>query len=299
MQVILRRSLLLLLVLIAGLARAGSDYADFLNALAKRESSLNRSAENSQTHYIGLFQFGEAALKDIGVYGGDSTRANDWAGSWTGKYGVTSKDSFLTNGDAQLSAIADYQKLSWDKYLKGNGADAYLGKTINGVVITESGLIAASHLVGAGSVLAWLRSNGATNPADASGTLMTEYLSKFGGYNVSNFAAPSYAEFQGANPTGGTAIGGSSSGSPVVRNPASGSVYANAGDGFAGGSGANMSVAREVITGIIASLVLLWAGYTLIGSYNGYTAGRLTVADLKAYVIQAFLIVAMTLWVLS
>lgn len=300
MQVILRRALIFVLILVATLARAGTDYADFLNALAKRESSLNRTAENTQTHYIGLFQFGEAALKDIGIYSGDSTRTNDWTGTWSGKYGATSKGAFMASGDAQLSAIADYQKLTWNSYLKGNGAEAYLGRTINGVVVTESGLIAASHLVGAGAVLAWLRSNGATNPTDASGTQMTEYMSAFGGYNVASFVAPTYSEFASASPTGGSStIIGSSSGATGGRTPGSGSAYADAGDGFAGGSGVNMSAIKQVIIGLIASLVLAWAGYIVLGCYGGYTAGRLTLSDLKSYVIQGFLVMAIILWLMS
>lgn len=64
----------------------------------------------------------------------------------------------------------------------------YNGKVINGVKITESGLIAAAHLGGAGSVKRYLRSNGQRGFKDGFGTSLRSYIKKFGGYDISHIA---------------------------------------------------------------------------------------------------------------
>ena len=75
-------------------------------------------------------------------------------------------------------------KKQWG-YLKAIGADKYLGKKINGYIITQSGLLAGAHLKGAGSVIKYLKSNGKYNPADAFGTSVESYMKRFAGYYVS------------------------------------------------------------------------------------------------------------------
>jgi hypothetical protein len=60
-----------------------------------------------------------------------------------------------------------------------------VGRRINGIRITESGILAAAHLAGAGSVKKYLRSNGVDNFTDAYGTNIEHYLKKFAGYDTS------------------------------------------------------------------------------------------------------------------
>ena len=64
-----------------------------------------------------------------------------------------------------------------------------VGKTINGIEITESGILAAAHLGGAGNVKKYLRSNGVKCFSDAYGSSIQIYLKKFGGYDVSSIVA--------------------------------------------------------------------------------------------------------------
>ncbi|CAI8316699.1 MAG: Uncharacterised protein [Flavobacterium sp. SCGC AAA160-P02] len=64
-----------------------------------------------------------------------------------------------------------------------------VGKSINGVKITESGILAAAHLSGAGNVKKYLRSNGNLNFSDAYGTSIQSYMKNFGGYDVSSIEA--------------------------------------------------------------------------------------------------------------
>src|SRR6185503_6925283 len=87
---------------------AACTHADFLNSLAKRESSMDPTKING-FGYAGLFQMGEAALQDAGYYRGDPTRSNDWTGRWTGKGGINGLADFLHNPDAQVKAVVAYQ----------------------------------------------------------------------------------------------------------------------------------------------------------------------------------------------
>jgi len=59
----------------------------------------------------------------------------------------------------------------------------YLGKTVNGIEITISGLVAGAHLKGLGGVRKFLKGK---DNADAYGTKISEYIEKFGGYDLSD-----------------------------------------------------------------------------------------------------------------
>lgn len=134
---------------------ARKTYSAFLNALRERESGGNYNAENAYG-YLGKYQFGELALRDIGYYTYDGTSANDWKpGFWTGKNGVDSKAEFLANHSAQESAIRAYMSLQW-QYMKD--AWAYGGQVLDGVKITDSGMLAGAHLLGAGNLNIFLLS---------------------------------------------------------------------------------------------------------------------------------------------
>lgn len=59
----------------------------------------------------------------------------------------------------------------------------YIGQIISGVVITRSGIIAAAHLGGAGSVKIFLSSGGRIDKHDKYGTSIKNYMSEFAMYN--------------------------------------------------------------------------------------------------------------------
>jgi hypothetical protein len=63
--------------------------------------------------------------------------------------------------------------------------EKYNGKVIQGVTITESGLLAAAHLGGAGSVKKFLRSNGSRSIKDGYGTSIRSYMKRYAGYDTS------------------------------------------------------------------------------------------------------------------
>jgi hypothetical protein len=156
-------------------------YNAFLDALGDRESNGNYAAENSYG-YLGKYQFGELALRDVGYYTYDGTSANDWKSVyWTGKDGVDNNSAFLVNHSAQESAIREYMTLQW-QYVKQ--AWAYEGQVLDGVKITVSGMLAGAHLVGAGNLNKYLLSGGDTVPTDGNGVAVETYVKQFAGYKT-------------------------------------------------------------------------------------------------------------------
>lgn len=170
------------LLLVVSAAWAASEYSDYLSALCTRESGCNPSSIND-SGYIGNFQMGEAALIDAGYYIKDGTKNNDWKGQWTGKNGINELADFYASPAKQTQAINDYNAKQWG-YIKANGSDQYLGKTINGILMTESGLLAGAHLVGAGGLHKFLASGGTVVPKDGNQVTVTNYIAKFNGYNI-------------------------------------------------------------------------------------------------------------------
>jgi hypothetical protein len=82
-------------------------YQDYFDVLGfKESSSVSGGAQNYGTEnsfgFIGKYQFGEAALFDLGYYGIDSSDnnlfKNDWTGNWSGKDGIYSKQDYFNNG---------------------------------------------------------------------------------------------------------------------------------------------------------------------------------------------------------
>jgi len=188
------------------------NYRDFLRALGYRESGGLYGIENKYG-YLGKYQMGEAALKDAGYYKGDYTKRNDWIGEWTGKDGVWSKEDFLRNPRAQENAIREYHKKVW-KYITMLDLHKYVNRRIGDILITESGLLGGAHLLGAGNLKRFLKSNGRIIPRDGFGTPITHYIHKFGGYDISEITGkrkkryPSYnSDFIWDTPTPSTPTG--------------------------------------------------------------------------------------------
>jgi soluble lytic murein transglycosylase-like protein len=129
----------------------------FLYDMAVRESS-NRYDVVNQYGYMGAYQFGSQTLKNLG-------------------YKVTRKE-FLSNPALQEEAMLKLLKAN--KHTLRRQIKRYDGKLVNGVLVTESGLLAAAHLVGAGSVRKWVR-NG-KEFKDGNGVTLVSYLKKFNGY---------------------------------------------------------------------------------------------------------------------
>jgi hypothetical protein len=136
------------------------NHSTFLNAIGFRESSNNYKAVN-QFGYLGKYQFGRKTLNAIG-------------------FENISNREFLANPSIQEEAM--FVLLKRNKHTLRREIKKYVGKTINGIYITESGILAAAHLGGAGNVKRFFR-NG-KNFADGNGTKMTSYMKQFANYEL-------------------------------------------------------------------------------------------------------------------
>jgi hypothetical protein len=139
----------------------GKSYEGFKEALGFKESRGDYMIVN-QYGYLGKYQFGKSTLKLIGIY--DSS-------------------DFLN--DTYLQEKAFSANTSRNKWILRRDIVRFEGKYIGGVKVTESGILAAAHLAGAGNVKKYLRSGGVNNFNDAFGTSIRYYLKKFSGYDTS------------------------------------------------------------------------------------------------------------------
>ena len=80
---------------------------------------------------------------------------------------------------------------SYGGYLSDSNA-GFAGKNFAGVPITESGILAAAHLLGASSVKTFFKSEGKASLADANGTSIINYMKSFQHFDLSNIKASKY-----------------------------------------------------------------------------------------------------------
>lgn len=153
---------------------------DFRDALKARESGGDPSAVNAEG-YVGLYQFGEAAAAAAGFYEPDGDpNDNQWNGRFVGLDGVATLADFLASPAAQERAF-DLHVANLRGEITARGLDRFIGSEVGGVPVTESGLVAAMHLGGPAGTAAFLASGGKSNPADANGTRIGDYLRTFAG----------------------------------------------------------------------------------------------------------------------
>ncbi len=146
---------------IKSIPKLGKSYIGFKEAVAFKESRGNYKIVN-QYGYLGKYQFGKGTLSLIGI-----------------------RDAKLFLETPELQEAAFYANASRNKWILIRDIARFSGKTINGIEITESGILAAAHLAGPGSVKKYLRSWGANSFSDAFGTTIGHYIKKFGGYDTS------------------------------------------------------------------------------------------------------------------
>jgi len=136
------------------------NHSTFLDAIGFRESSNNYKAVN-QFGYLGKYQFGRKTLNAIG-------------------FDSISNYEFLSNPSIQEEAMLTLLKKN--KHTLRREIKNYVGQTINGIYITESGILAAAHLAGAGNVRKFFRKG--YEFKDGNGTKMTSYMVRFADYNL-------------------------------------------------------------------------------------------------------------------
>lgn len=147
----------------------GNHLIGFKEAVAFKESQGQYRLVNS-LGYMGKYQFGSKALRAIGI--------NDAKG-------------FLK--DPALQEKAFIALLAKNKWILRYEIEKYQGKIISGIEITESGILAAAHLGGAGSVKNFFKNKGNRHFRDAFGTSLKSYMRDFAGYDLSFIEADSNA----------------------------------------------------------------------------------------------------------
>ncbi len=139
----------------------GKSFVGFKEALAFKESSGNYASVNT-FGYLGKYQFGSETLKMIGIHNPVQFLKNP----------VLQEKAFIANA-------------SRNKWILRRDIKNFVGKKINGILVTESGILAAAHLAGPGSVKKYLRSYGLDNFTDGYGTTVEHYMKRFSGYDTS------------------------------------------------------------------------------------------------------------------
>ena len=139
----------------------GNSFNGFKEAVAFKESQGNYNVVNT-LGYLGKYQFGKSTLKRFKIH-----------------------DTQLFLNTPKLQEDAFIALCSVNKWILRKDIKRSVGKKINGIKITESGILAAAHLSGAGNVKKYLRSNGIERFKDAYGSSIQHYLKQFSGYNTS------------------------------------------------------------------------------------------------------------------
>lgn len=135
------------------------DYYAFLNDLGHRESG-NRYGVVNKYGYMGRFQFGKSTLKTLKI--------------------KVDKETFLSN--PQLQDYAMHKLLCYNQNKLKYYIDNFEGQIVHGILVTESGILAAAHLGGAGSVKRWFKTGKVRK--DGNGVKITSYMERFSGYNL-------------------------------------------------------------------------------------------------------------------
>ncbi len=136
-------------------------FIGFKEAIGFKESRGKYNVVNS-LGYLGKYQFGKTTLKHFNI--------ND-------------SKAFLQDPELQekaFRALCERNKWRLRHEIRNS-----VGKKINGIEITESGILAAAHLAGSGNVKKYLKSNGRLRFSDAFGSNIQYYMKKFSGYDTS------------------------------------------------------------------------------------------------------------------
>ena len=272
----------------AGVAVAASSYQDFLASLSSRESGGNSHSVN-QFGFAGLYQMGESAMIDAGYYRPDGTSRNDWRGGWTGKNGINSLNDFLNNRRVQTQAITAYHDVLWNQ-ISARHLDTTVGSPFNGTPVTQSGLLAAAHLIGVGGLKQCMNGGNCT---DGNNTTAMSYMRRFGGFDVSNLtgSTPMVADPKPSIPAPKGTPGESNTNAPFPASATSPS------EAFATGAGVSMAAIKETVLGILCVVTLLLAAWTVKAQYSILRKGGTTIADMNFNIVSSLVFLSTILLV--
>ena len=148
----------------------GKFFIGYKEAIAFKESQGKYKKINT-LGYMGKYQFGKETLKTVGIH--DSSQ-------------------FLNSPRMQEKAFVAL--VAKNKSELKDIIKKYEGQIVGGIQVTESGILAAAHLGGVGSVKKFFRNKGKRYFKDAYGTSIRSYMRDFGGYETSGIVANSKAK---------------------------------------------------------------------------------------------------------
>jgi len=151
----------------------------YFAVIGKSESGGNYKAVNT-IGFVGKYQFGYPALID-GGYVKSSCKSNSQLNNpnnWTGKDGISSLDLYLNTPAVQESAMCELTKRNYSTMCKIGALSADQSAE------EIAGMLAVSHLLGAGGAKKWRNGQGGS---DAYGTTGENYFAK-GKYAVAVLA---------------------------------------------------------------------------------------------------------------
>jgi len=134
------------------------DFEEYARRISTHESGGDPSAVSKSGLYIGLYQIGDLALKDIG-----------WRGVTVRKF---RKNPEIFTQEDQLEAlemITAKNRVYLKKYIT-----LYAGREVHGYKITTAGILAAAHHIGARKVKEFLKTGKVSK--DGNGVKMTLFL---------------------------------------------------------------------------------------------------------------------------
>ncbi len=143
-----------------------SEFSRFINDLGRRESGNNWLSVNC-IGCFGEWQFAESTVHFLGYKNITLRKFKADSNIFPRELQRKVLESLIK---VNLSLLRDYEH--------------FIGDTINDIVITKSGIIAASHLGGARSVKLFLTSHGRINKKDVLGTSVYGYLKRFRYYDL-------------------------------------------------------------------------------------------------------------------
>jgi hypothetical protein len=140
-------------------------FEKFKTSLGTRESHCKYQKVNT-LGYMGKYQFGKGTLQTLGI-----------------------KDTAKFLESKKLQEKAFVANLSRNKSELKHEINKYVGKKVKGITVTESGILAAAHLGGQGSVKKFLKSNGKKASKDSYGTSVATYMKEFANFDTSKIKA--------------------------------------------------------------------------------------------------------------
>ena len=154
------------------------DLVGFKEAVGFRESRGDYFTINT-LGYMGKYQFGNTTLGSLGVY--DSER-------------------FMK--DPRMQEEIFVLNLSRNKWILRRYIAGFDQRWVEGHKITESGILAAAHLAGAGNVMRYLSTLGEQDAHDAYGSCISDYIQEFSGYDLNDLPAIKNPRWEEASAVG-------------------------------------------------------------------------------------------------